>query len=67
MSAAAALSQLYALKMLPLPKSEETTVTMEELDGLGRSINQEEEGKTKSEVGSFHTGEFQAFSSLQLF
>lgn len=57
MSAAAALSQLYALKMLPIPKSEETTVTMEELDGLGHRINHEEEGKTKPEVASFHTGE----------
>ncbi|KAJ3807537.1 OPT oligopeptide transporter [Lentinula aff. lateritia] len=36
MNTAAALSQLYALKMLPIPESEETTL---ELDVLGRAIS----------------------------
>ncbi|KAH7881628.1 OPT oligopeptide transporter [Lentinula edodes] len=36
MSTAAALSQLYALKMLPIPESEETKL---ELDELGRAIS----------------------------
>ncbi|KAJ3868065.1 small oligopeptide transporter [Lentinula novae-zelandiae] len=36
MSTAAALSQLYALKMLPIPESEETTL---ELDELRRAIS----------------------------
>ncbi|KAE9404412.1 OPT oligopeptide transporter [Gymnopus androsaceus JB14] len=53
MSAAAALSQLYALKMLPIPESEETSETMEDLEGLGRREGCDVGVKEKSEVGSF--------------
>ncbi|KAF5385559.1 hypothetical protein D9757_006749 [Collybiopsis confluens] len=54
MSAAAALSQLYSLKMLPIPESEETTM---ELDDLERSASKQNGngGEAKSEAASIHT------------
>jgi hypothetical protein len=52
MSAAAALSQLYALKMLPIPESEETTVELEEIH---RTVSKQT-GEAKSEVASVQTG-----------
>ncbi|KAJ4485254.1 OPT oligopeptide transporter [Lentinula aciculospora] len=51
MSTAAALSQLYALKMLPIPESEETTL---ELAELGRVLSKHslDSGEEKSRAAS---------------
>ncbi|KAJ3720197.1 OPT oligopeptide transporter [Lentinula guzmanii] len=46
MSTAAALSQLYAFKMLPIPESEETTL---ELDELGREVSRHTQNGSEKE------------------
>ncbi|KAJ3967882.1 OPT oligopeptide transporter [Lentinula raphanica] len=51
MSTAAAIEQLYALNMLPVPESEQTTL---ELDELGRTDSKQ--SGNKSEVVSVQTG-----------
>ncbi|KAF8824147.1 hypothetical protein HHX47_DHR9000254 [Lentinula edodes] len=52
MSTAAALSQLYALKMLPIPESEETTL---ELDELGRAISKHSHRSDEEKSPSIQT------------
>ncbi|KAJ3783364.1 OPT oligopeptide transporter [Lentinula aff. detonsa] len=55
MSTAAALSQLYAFKMLPIPESEETTL---ELDELGREVSRHSQNRSEKEskAASIQTG-----------
>ncbi|KIK65895.1 hypothetical protein GYMLUDRAFT_38376 [Collybiopsis luxurians FD-317 M1] len=52
MSATAALSQLYALRMLPLPESEQTSM---EMDDLERSPSKQNGAEAKSEAASVQT------------